>query len=62
MKPFILKGLVKIRVFDADKLRRRIWDRTWLDLGGFGRQKAPKREAKRDPRGIKNETKITSKF
>ena len=32
------------------------------DLGRFGRPRGPKREAKRDPRGAKNETKMTSKF
>ena len=32
------------------------------NLGRFGRPRGPKREAKRDPRGTKNETKMTSKF
>ena len=31
-------------------------------LGRFGSQNAPKWEAKRDPRGTKNDTKMTSKF
>ena len=31
------------------------------NLGRFGRSRGPKREAKRDPRGTQNETKITSK-
>ena len=32
------------------------------NLGRLGRPREPKREAKRDPRGTKNETKMTSTF
>ena len=49
---------MKINIFEKMTSQ----DVFWSLLGRFGRQKASKREAKRDPRGSKNETKMTSQF
>ena len=42
--------------------KTRSQDVFWSDFDRFGRPRGSKGEAKRDPRGTKNETKMTSKF
>ena len=54
LKPFVLKGLVKIHVFDVDKLPRRILDRTWPILAAKRAENDPKLASQNDPKSNKN--------
>ena len=46
--------LVKIHVFDVDKLSRRVFDRTWPLLASKSAKNDPKMAPQNDPKSIKN--------
>ena len=50
LKPFILNGLVKIHVFDVDRLARRVLDRTWPVLGAKSGKNDPNLAPQNEPK------------
>ena len=54
LEPFILSGLVNIHVFDADKLSRRVLDRTWPNLAAKKAENDPKMGPQNGPKSAQN--------